>query len=1004
MKNLDLFLLSRRYMLFLWLMKCTLGTMAQTETYNWNNVAMGGGGFVSAIIPSTSQANLYYARTDVGGAYRWDASGAKWTPLLDWTSEDELSYSGVESLALDPNASNKVYMLAGISYFNNGKTAILRSEDYGNTFTVVDVSNQFKAHGNGMGRQNGERLQVDPNNGSVLYCGTRWNGLFKSTNSGTTWTRLTSLNVTTTPNENGVAVIALDKSSVANGTTQRIFAGISRTGSNFYRSDNAGQSFTAVSGGPTELMPQRAIVSGGFVYITYGNGAGPHGHWAVPEPFDLGQIWKYEIATGAWTNITPSGFTRPFGGICADPTNPQRLIASTINTWMLQYGNAYGDRFLVTTNGGATWTDIVSRGFTLDPNGVTWINGKAIHWTGSIEFDPFNPTRVMVTSGNGIFVNDNVEATNGIWKFTVNGLEELVPRALESIANGPLLTVVSDYDGFRHPDPFQYAPQFSPQMGTTVGLAYAALNPSKVVRAGSSMYYSTDMAQTWTQCTMNGSNGQVAVSADGNIFLHAPEGSSTTYRSIDNGSSWSAVTGIGISDARPVADPVNASKFYAYDPSSGSVFVSTDGGRSFAASGATLSGGLKVIRAVPGREGELWIPLLGGGLARSLNSGQTFSFIGGVTYCGAVGFGKAPSGSSFPTVYMWGTVNNVRGVYRSTDQGTSWVRVNDDAHEYGGPANGQFVQGDMNVFGRVYMSTAGRGVVVGEASGTTSTLAISPASLQFAASGGSQTVTVTSNVSWTVTSNASWLTVSPLTGTNNGTFLATAASNPGGARTAVITVTGGGLSRTVSASQSGTNNSIIVRARGTAGSERIELRVNNATVATWTLSKTMADYTASGSGEITVHFINDERRRDVQVDYVSIGGIVYQAEQQAMNTGVYQNGTCGGAFSEWLNCNGYIVFGASSGRVGVSPVKLSPDSEPELTAYPNPVTDRLSIRIHRVYPGTTITIFDSTGKTRYQALPDKNEHVVDMTGFSNGLYLLAVNAGSGLRMMKIYKK
>ena len=92
-----------------------------------------------------------------------------------------------ESLALDPNNSGRLYMLVGIEYFNNGRTAILRSNDYGNTFTITEVTNQFKAHGNGMGRQTGEKLVVDPNNSNILYCGTRWNGLFKSTDAGATW-------------------------------------------------------------------------------------------------------------------------------------------------------------------------------------------------------------------------------------------------------------------------------------------------------------------------------------------------------------------------------------------------------------------------------------------------------------------------------------------------------------------------------------------------------------------------------------------------------------------------------------------------------------------------------------------------------------------------------------------------------------------------------------------------------------------------------------------------
>ena len=63
-----------------------------TENYDWKNVAIGGGGFVSAIITSKTEQNLVYARTDVGGAYRWNASTSSWVPLLDWVSDDEVGY------------------------------------------------------------------------------------------------------------------------------------------------------------------------------------------------------------------------------------------------------------------------------------------------------------------------------------------------------------------------------------------------------------------------------------------------------------------------------------------------------------------------------------------------------------------------------------------------------------------------------------------------------------------------------------------------------------------------------------------------------------------------------------------------------------------------------------------------------------------------------------------------------------------------------------------------
>ena len=83
-------------------------------------------------------------------------------------------------------------------------------------------------------------------------------------------------------------------------------------------------------------------------------------------------------------------------------------------------------------------------------------------------------------------------------------------------------------------------------------------------------------------------------------------------------------------------------------------------------------------------------------------------------HAGAVGFGKAEREGAYPAVYIWGTVDGLRGIWRSLDEGRNWVRINDDAHQYGGPGDGRFIVGDMNVFGRVYMSTAGRGIVYGE--------------------------------------------------------------------------------------------------------------------------------------------------------------------------------------------------------------------------------------------------------------------------------------------------
>jgi len=686
------------------------------ENYRWDTVAMGGGGYVSGLIPNPTEPGLVYARTDVGGAYRWDENNQRWIPLTDWVSEQQTGFLSIESLATDPVDPSRLYMLAGREYLNNGKSAVLRSTDRGQTFDVIEVTGQFSVHGNGMGRQNGEMLQVDPNANHILYTGTRDSGLFKSTDFGSSWQRLGGLDVTTTPNESGIAFVLLDPSQSVGGETQRILVGVSRypaVGPNLYLSEDAGETFSPLSGGPGGLMPQRGLLtSNGQLFIGYGNGAGPHGHHiaSLNEPFDQGGLWRYTLSTGTWADVTPEG-NSPFGGISVDPEDPNRLIASSTNRWWPQ-GDAFGDQFYLTEDEGESWTNFVASGFIKDNLGIEWINGKSIHWASSIQFDPHQPNRVWVNSGNGIFRNDDITQSD-TWQFTVKGVEETVPLGLVSIPDGPLVSVIGDFDGFTHQDITEFGSIHAPEIGTTTGLAVAAQNTQMMVRVGNDMLFSTDQGQTWTQvASMNGTQGQVALSSDGEVLLHSPANSSTSYRSTDWGDSWTAVTGLSIDNARPVADPVNPSKFYAYDGTD--IWVSEDGGQSFVQAGSPGTGGSSLIRAAPACEGNLWVAMGTNGLARSADGGTGFETLNTVEEADALGFGKGAPDADYPAIYIWGNVNGVNGVHRSTDVGASWVRVNNDAREYGGPGNGQFVLGDRNYFGRVYLSTVGRGIAFGE--------------------------------------------------------------------------------------------------------------------------------------------------------------------------------------------------------------------------------------------------------------------------------------------------
>lgn len=1174
-RHSNLKLLHLQVLLFLLLL--TIQSFAQSQTYTWKNAPIGGGGFVTGIVTHKTSGDRY-CRTDVGGAYRWDATNNKWIQLLDWINESENGFIGVEALALDPQNANNIFMLCGTSYINNGRTAILKSTDKGNTFSVIDVTSKFKAHGNGNGRGNGERLAVDPKNSSILFVGTRENGLWKSTDAGVTWSQAWT-GVTTTENGNGICFVLFDPSSaVVNGASQTIYIGVSRTGgATLYRSTNGGASFTDISP-TTSFMPHRAALQGTTMYVTYANGEGPN----LGE--GSGKVYKLNTSTGAWTNVTPvHSKDYPYGGVSIDPTNVNRVIVSTNGMyWNNQFGTGWGDFVFLSTDGGSTWT-LKNDGANAiyDPNGITWSVGGAINWMDCIEFDQDNLNRVRVIGGGGVYTCPDITATNTTWKYDVVGIEETAFLDGISIPGGSFISSFGDVSGFIHEPLTSYpSTRLSPPGGyNNNSIAYAAGNTNKVVRVaneGSVVYYSNDKGSTWTAASSNmGAAGRVTVTADGGTILHCPSGSSTTYYTTNNGASWSSSSGVSLGDAVPAADQVNSNYIYIFHPTSGQMYRSSNKGVSFSvvgtpgASTANHPWESVLIRTAPGLEGHVWVPLGNNGLKYTTNAGSTYTTVANVTYCKSVGIGKTMTGASYPTIFIWGTVSGVTGLFRSTDQGATWLRLNDDAHEFAGAP---LLIGDMNVEGRVFMGAGGgRGVIYWEPTSCTPTT-ITP---YVQVNGGAWTQTASASLtaggtvmfgpqpatggswSWSGPNNFSAttreVTISNIQTNQAGNYVATY-TNAGGCQstqtfTVTVTSSGGGSGSILrefwngitgtsissltsnanypnspsgsaqltslegptnsadnygarirgyihppatgsytfwvagddntelylSTGESAANNSriayvsgwtnsrewtkyttqqssaitltagqkyyievlhkegtggdnvavawqgpgisqqvipgsalspvvpIVVRARGTAGTETIDLRVNNTTVATWTLTTAYQNYSAIGSGPVTVHFTNDGASRDVQVDYVIIGGATYQAENQTTNTGLWQNNTCGGANSEWLNCNGYISFATASAAAS-GPAVIVETSNSLFTAYPNPVTDRITITLPDDMKAASLKLIDASGKVIMQEKASGAAHTLEMGHVPSGLYLIRAHQGAKIRMIKIIKQ
>lgn len=720
----------------------TLGLHAGENgvAYRFTGVRIGGGGFVSGLVYHPSASGLLYARTDVGGAYRWDQSAMQWTPLTDWVSAADNNLLGIDSLAVDPRDANRVYLLSGTYNVPTvSNAAVLRSTDRGAHFQRTDLP--FKMGGNELGRGDGERLAVDPNDGRILFLGSRDAGLWRSEDYGAHWAHVDGFPaVATSPSASaknnwrrqaiGIVFVAFDPSSGSPGKpSATLYAGVSSTQTSLFRSTDGGRNWRAVEGQPTGLRPNHMVRAGdGAYYLSYGDEPGP-------DHMHDGAVWKYVPSEQRWTDITPLPHTAGtpsgygWGVVAVDPHDPNVVMTATFAHYTPK------DELFRSTDGGRHWREIFARS-QFDYGDPVWTREHTPHWMASIAIDPHDANRVWFVTGYGVWMStDMLDADRDgsvHWQFQDRGLEETVALDLISPPQGAhLLSAIGDLDGYRHDDLEVASLQFAatPRYANSESIDFAQSEPALIVRAGYlrkpfdpaiRAAYSKDGGVHWqafaSEPEPSGQGaGTIAVAADGSTVLWFPRDAAHAYLTRDFGKHWMPVEGL-TSRARVLSDRFDAKRFYAYDGHAKAVFVSRDGGEHFqtikGALGERVEHGYVVrMRASPDSAGVVYVSGHGLGLLRANDKGDAVTPSGELANARDFGFGKAAPGSSFSTVFAAGEKDGTYGLYRSVDGGTHWLRIDDDAHRYGGQ---RLITGDPRLFGRVYFATSGRGVFYGD--------------------------------------------------------------------------------------------------------------------------------------------------------------------------------------------------------------------------------------------------------------------------------------------------
>jgi hypothetical protein len=689
--------------------------------FSWRPLRVGAGGWLTGLDMSTD-GTTRVVRTDTYGAYVWDAAGGQWRQLVTSTSMpaadvDVDKNAGVYEVRVAPSDATRLYL----AYLGN----VYRSDNRGGSWSRTAFATVPMEPNDGY-RMTGQKMAVDPANPDVVYVGTQQDGVFVTVDGGGTWQAVTAIPGSATASGGeypGHAGLAFDPGSgTTAGRTNVIYA--SSYGHGVYRSADAGATWSALAGGPSNVSHGKIAADGGY-YVT-GN--------------DRAAVFRY--LGGAWTGITPTA--ESWDTVLVDPFDASRVVAVRDGGYL----DISGDR-------GATWSGILwgpGHNILVAPD-IPWLGWTAETYmsTGDMLFDPVTAGRVWFAEGIGVWYTDLPATPPSAITFTSQsaGIEQLVANEIVAPPGGQPVVASWDRPVFYIADPEVFPATHGPDRENAIvmgwGIDYATTTPSFIVglidwwgveKSGSS----TDGGRTWTPFPsvppLGGAiGGCIAASTPTNI-VWVPSNNTAAWTTQDGGATWTAVSAPGVPASGETgwgwayylnrhivaADRVTAGTFYLYNYLTG-LYTTTDGGTTWtlahAGEIAPFSTYNAELRSVPGQAGHLFFssgqqsgtnpapnPFM-----RSTDGGVTWTAVPDVLEVYAFGFGRSAPGGSYPTIFIAGWVDGVYGVWRSDDDAGSWVSLDD--FPLGSLDRIKTVEGDKNVYGTVYVGFAGSGYAYG---------------------------------------------------------------------------------------------------------------------------------------------------------------------------------------------------------------------------------------------------------------------------------------------------
>ncbi len=285
----------------------------------------GGAGRANFIRFQPGNNSIVYTGSPSGGLWKTINGGGSWA-----TTTDNLAVIGCTDVAIDPTNTNIMYLATGDGEASdNYSIGVLKSTDAGATWAVSGLSWTITQ------TRTISKLLINPTTTTTILAATS-NGVYRSTNSGTSWTQ--------------VLVANAKDIEFKPGDANTVYATSAGPPSSFYRSLDGGATWGAITSGlPSSGSSCRMAIAvtpadPNYVYVV-SSLAGNYKYQGVYLSINSGTSFTTQSTTPDILSVTTTSTTGQGWydlAIAASPTVKTEIMVAGVNIWK-------------STNSGGTW-------------------------------------------------------------------------------------------------------------------------------------------------------------------------------------------------------------------------------------------------------------------------------------------------------------------------------------------------------------------------------------------------------------------------------------------------------------------------------------------------------------------------------------------------------------------------------------------------------------------------------------------------------------------------